>query len=97
MLEVFLAVVFAIHATAFAYFYVRRGRRLYSLVFFFGFMLLWFHYLVRAWHGIVKPDFDVEWVNYLRWVGIGFCAAATPIFLRHIAQRILGREAATKS
>lgn len=86
MLDIFLTVVFAIHALAFGRFYIVRGRRAYNLVFFIGFVALAVYYGHGGWCYITGAYGDAAW-TWLRWAGLGLCAAAMPFFIASVARR----------
>lgn len=84
-MAIFLSVVFIVHAAAFGFFYVARGRRLYNLLFLAGFVLLAAHYGHEA-----AQDEGALW---LRYAGLVLVMLATPPFVAHRVRSILARRA----
>jgi hypothetical protein len=79
--ETVLAVIFVIHAMVFAYFYLRRGRQAFHLMFCGGFVLLAVHYAYNSWQFFVGVESGATGVPCFRWAGLMLCALATPFFL----------------
>ena len=79
-----LAAIFVIHAIAFAYFYLRRGRRAFYLLFCGGFVLLTAHYAYNSWQFFAGVKSGSACLRYFRWAGLIVCALATPFFLTHL-------------
>jgi hypothetical protein len=85
--ETLLAIIFVIHAVAFAYFYLRRGRQLFYLLFCGGFIILAGYYAYNSWQFFTGVGSVPAWLHYLRWTGLILCALATPFFLTHLFRR----------
>ena len=79
-----LAAIFVIHAMVFAYFYFRRGRRAFYLLFCGGFVLLTAHYAYNSWQFFAGMESESACLRYFRWAGLILCALATPFFLIHL-------------
>jgi hypothetical protein len=82
-----LAAIFVIHATVFAYFYLRRGRRAFYLLFCGGFILLAVHYAYNSWQFCVGVESGPACLHYFRWAGLILCALATPFFLTYLFRK----------
>jgi hypothetical protein len=78
-----LAGVFAVHAVAFGWFWVRRGRRAFNLLFFAGFALLALFYAYSAWVALAGGEPEGADLRPVRWAGLLLCAVATPPFVIH--------------
>jgi hypothetical protein len=87
MKETVLVAIFLIHASAFAYFYFRRGRKPYNALFFSGFIFLAGYYAYESWRHFQDVESAASYVHYFRWVGLGLCALATPFFVRHLYRK----------
>jgi TRAP-type C4-dicarboxylate transport system permease small subunit len=87
MKETMLAAIFVIHATVFAYFYLRRGRRAFNLLFCGGFILLAGYYAYNCWQFFAGVESGLAWLHYFRWAGLILCALATPFFLTHLFRK----------
>jgi hypothetical protein len=87
--EIALFALFAVHAAVFAYFYFRRGRRAFHLLFTAGFVLLTLFYGGLGWQTLsgVEPLPTFTFLRPLRWAGLGLLALATPSFLLSLARR----------
>ena len=81
MKEIMLAAIFVIHAIVFAYFYFRRGRQAFHLLFFGGFVLLAGYYTCNSWQSFTGVESGLPWLRYFRWAGLMLCALATLFFL----------------
>ena len=79
-----LAAIFIIHAIVFAYFYLKRGRRGFYLLFCGGFVLLAAHYAYNSWQFFAGVESGSACLHYFRWAGLILCALATPFFLTHL-------------
>lgn len=90
MKELLLSAVFVVHAAVFARLYVRRGRRLFHLLFVCGFLLLTVFY---ASSGLLSPE-SVEpaprCLLVVRWTGLILFGLATPLFLIQFYRRRRG-------
>jgi len=86
MLAIFLTVVFLIHALAFGRFYLARGRQTFNLLFFLGFVALAVYY-GHDGYCYVTGAHASAW-GWIRWVGLGLCATATPFFAASLARRV---------
>jgi hypothetical protein len=89
--EMILAAIFVIHASAFTYFYLRRGRRAFYLLFSGGFVLLAGYYAYNSWQFLVGGTSGGSNLQYLRWAGLGLCALATPFFLTYLFRKGPGK------
>jgi hypothetical protein len=79
--ELLLTAVFAIHAAAFAFLYLRRGRRGFHLLFVGGFLLLAAFYANNGPVAFVGAGSVPEYLSALRWAGVILCGLATPPLL----------------
>lgn len=79
-----LAAIFVVHAIVFAYFYFRRGRQAFHLLFSGGFVLLTGYYAYNSWQFFAGVALVPAWLRYFRWAGLILCALATPFFLIHL-------------
>ncbi len=87
MKETLLAAIFVIHAMAFAYLYLRRGRQVFYLLFCGGFILLTVYYVYNSWQFFAGVESEPVWLHYFRWAGLILCALAAPFFLTHLFRR----------
>ena len=87
MKETMLAAIFVIHAVAFAYCYVRRGRKAFHLLFSAGFVLLTGYYAFNSWQFFAGIKSEAPRLQYVRWAGLVLCALATPLFLTDLFRR----------
>ncbi|NVM20905.1 MAG: hypothetical protein HWN68_03900 [Desulfobacterales bacterium] len=90
MKETMLAAIFVIHAVAFAYFYLRRERRAFYLLFCGGFVLLAGYYAYNSRQFFAGVESGPAWLLYFRWAGLILCALATPFFLTHMFRKRRG-------
>jgi hypothetical protein len=89
--ETMLAAIFVIHAIAFTYFYLRRGRRAFHLLFCGGFVLLAGYYAYNSWEFFAGVKSAAPYLHYARWGGLILCALATPFFLADVFRRRRGK------
>lgn len=87
MKETILAVIFVIHAVAFTYCYVRRGRKAFHLLFSAGFVVLTGYYAFNSWQFFAGVESGAPRLQYVRWAGLILCALATPLFLIDLFRR----------
>jgi TRAP-type C4-dicarboxylate transport system permease small subunit len=87
MKETMLAAIFVVHAIAFAYFWLTRGRRVFYCLFCGGFILLTGYYAYNSWQFFAGVESRPAWLHYFRWAGLILCALATPFFLMHLFRR----------
>jgi len=85
-----LSIIFAVHAVAFARVYLTK-RRLYSLLFVIGFLLLLAFNLIELAASFGTEDAVPAFVDYLRWAGIAFCVAGLPLFFAHVIRYFRAR------
>jgi len=85
--EATLAAIFVIHAVVFIYFYLRRGRRAFNLLFCGGFILLAGYYAYKSWQFFAGVEPGPAWLVCFRWAGLILCALATPFFLTHLFRK----------
>ena len=83
MNEMILGAIFGVHAAAFAWFYLRRGRKLFNLLFLAGFVLLAVSHASHGWLSSDAAGSLSSQLNWLRWIGLALCGLATPPFLIH--------------
>ncbi len=85
--ETILAAIFVVHAISFTYFYVRRGRRAFNLMFCVGFIFLSSHYAYKGRQFFAGVESGSACFYYFRWAGLILCALATPLFLTHLFRK----------
>ena len=88
MKETILVVIFAIHAMAFAYFYIKRGHRVFNLLFCSGFILLVGYYGYGSYEFLADVEAGSIHLDCLRWAGLGLCAVATPFFVTNLVRKL---------
>ena len=87
MKETILAGIFVVHAIVFTYFYFRRGRRVFNLMFCGGFIFLSSHYAYKGRQFFAGVESGSACFYYFRWAGLILCALATPLFLTHLFRK----------
>jgi hypothetical protein len=88
--ELLLTAVFVAHAAAFAWLYVRRGRRSFNLLFVGGFVLLAIFYGASSSLSLAGVEWEPSCLFGFRWAGLILCGLATPLFLIHWRRRRRG-------
>ena len=88
MKETILVVIFAIHAVAFACFYIKRGHRVFNLLFCGGFILLAGYYGYGGYQFFADLEGGSGHFAFLRWSGLALCVIATPFFVAHLVRRL---------
>jgi hypothetical protein len=79
-------ILFILHTIVFGWLYIRK-RHLYHLIFTVGFICLIIYYSAL----VMKKE--IEWLEWVRWLGIALFAVATPPLLIKIIRMISGRNA----
>ena len=92
MKETIPVVIFVVHMTVFAYFYFGRGRQIHNLLFFCGFLCLTIFHLNNGWEFFSGEESTLDFLAYFCWIGLGFCAIATPLFITHLVRKLRNRD-----
>lgn len=82
-----MGAIFGVHGAAFAWLYLRRGRKLFNLLFLAGFALLAVSHASHGWLSTRAGGSLPSQLNWLRWTGLALCALATPLFLIHVIRK----------
>ena len=87
MKETIPVLVFLVHSVVFAYFYFNRGRQLYNLLFFLGFLCLLVFHVHNGWEFFSGEESGADFLGAFSWVGLLLCGVATPLFVVSLVRK----------